>query len=78
MTRARDFLYVTWPLRYYHRWSSFTDRHVYAQLSRYIDDGVRATCELVSVGLEREVDVDLDGGTDIGARVRHRLDAIWD
>lgn len=36
MTRARDYLYVTWPLRYYHRWSATTDRHVYAQLSRFL------------------------------------------
>ncbi|MCX6013345.1 MAG: ATP-dependent helicase, partial [Chloroflexi bacterium] len=29
MTRARDFLYVLWPLRYYSK--TFSDKHVYAQ-----------------------------------------------
>jgi DNA helicase-2/ATP-dependent DNA helicase PcrA len=51
MTRAKDFLYITWPLRYYHRWSSFTDRHTYAQLCRFLTEDVRATCELQNAGV---------------------------
>ncbi len=41
MTRAKDWLYVYFPLRYYHRKSPFGDAHSYAQLSRYITDPVR-------------------------------------
>ncbi|HRX86764.1 MAG TPA: ATP-dependent helicase, partial [Phycisphaerae bacterium] len=41
MTRAKDWLYVYFPLRYYHRKSRFGDAHSYAQLSRFITDDVR-------------------------------------
>jgi DNA helicase-2/ATP-dependent DNA helicase PcrA len=36
LTRARDRLYVTFPLRYYHRKPARGDAHSYAQLSRFI------------------------------------------
>jgi len=36
MTRAKDFLYFYFPLRYYHRSRGQTDRHSYAQLTRFI------------------------------------------
>lgn len=38
MTRARDTLYIYFPLRYYHaRWAT-GDRHSYAQISRFLAD----------------------------------------
>lgn len=40
MTRPRDFLYVTWPFRYYHKKRRFTDSHSYAQLSRFFTHDV--------------------------------------
>jgi DNA helicase-2/ATP-dependent DNA helicase PcrA len=48
MTRARDFLYVLWPLRFYTRSSG--DSHVYAQLCRFftpevLDTMDRAVCQ---------------------------------
>jgi DNA helicase-2/ATP-dependent DNA helicase PcrA len=36
MTRPRDFLYVYFPLRYYHRGRGMSDAHTYAQLSRFL------------------------------------------
>jgi DNA helicase-2/ATP-dependent DNA helicase PcrA len=36
MTRARDRLYLTFPLRYYHRKHALGDAHSFAQLSRFI------------------------------------------
>jgi len=41
MTRAKDWLYVYFPLRYYHRRHRTGDAHSYAQLSRFITDEVR-------------------------------------
>ena len=41
MTRAKDWLYVYYPLRYYHRRYSLGDAHGYAQPTRFIDDAVR-------------------------------------
>jgi DNA helicase-2/ATP-dependent DNA helicase PcrA len=41
MTRAKDALYVYFPLRYYHRRWSMGDAHSYAQLTRFIPQSVR-------------------------------------
>ncbi len=45
LTRARDYLYVLWPQRYYGRPFGRTDAHIYAQLSRFINDEVIATMD---------------------------------
>jgi len=45
MTRARDFLYVYFPLRYYYRRGGFGDRHGFAQLTRFITADVRGLFE---------------------------------
>ena len=76
MTRARDFLYVTWPLRYYHSWHSFTDRHSYAQRCRFITPDVEASMDLLSSSHEaEEEDEPVEGnGADISARIR----SMWD
>ena len=79
MTRARNFLYVTWPLRYYHRWGSFTDKHVYSQVSRFISDDVRASCTLLSYGTSGYSDDDVTVGRgDIVGRVRNQINAMWE
>src|SRR5262249_16916663 len=36
MTRARDRLYVVYPLRYYHKKHALGDAHSFAQLSRFL------------------------------------------
>jgi ATP-dependent DNA helicase UvrD/PcrA len=41
LTRARDALYVYFPLRYYRRPRGLDDAHAYAQLSRFIPESVR-------------------------------------
>lgn len=41
MTRAKDWLYVYFPLRYYHRKHAQGDAHSFAQVSRYLSSGVR-------------------------------------
>src|SRR5207253_5027933 len=40
MTRARDALYVYFPLRYYNRPKGLEDGHSYAQLSRFLTEAV--------------------------------------
>ena len=80
MTRARNFLYVTWPLRYYHKWSSFTDKHLYAQVSRFIDEGVRASCTIASYGVSGyAVDEARHEGEygDIVSQVRRQINSKW-
>jgi len=45
LTRAKDYLYVTWPLRYYHKWYALSDAHSYAQLCRFLTPHVLETVE---------------------------------
>jgi DNA helicase-2/ATP-dependent DNA helicase PcrA len=78
MTRARNFLYVTWPLRYYHRWGSYTDKHVYSQISRFLTDDVRASCELASFGTSGYPDDQSSMDDDIVGRVRNQINSMWD
>jgi len=42
MTRAKDMLYVYFPLRYYHRRFGLGDGHNYAQLTRFLPRPARA------------------------------------
>ena len=49
LTRAKDFLYVTWPLRYYHKWYALSDKHTYAQLCRFFTDDVTRTLERIDI-----------------------------
>lgn len=48
MTRARDRLYVTWPMRFYSRPQGFSDGHVYGQCSRFFTDEVTASMERIA------------------------------
>jgi DNA helicase-2/ATP-dependent DNA helicase PcrA len=54
MTRARDWLYLYFPLRYYHRKHGLGDAHSFAQLSRFLGDAVRKHLE------ERTLPIDAD------------------
>lgn len=77
MTRAKNFLYVCWPLRYYQRRAGFGDRHSYAQISRFLSDDVRETCKLQSYGISGYSE-DLDASGDIVGRVRREISSMWD
>jgi DNA helicase-2/ATP-dependent DNA helicase PcrA len=45
LTRAKDWLYVCYPLRYYTYPRTFSDVHGYAQLTRFLPQGVRSFFE---------------------------------
>jgi DNA helicase-2/ATP-dependent DNA helicase PcrA len=53
MTRARNWLYVCFPLRYYADKHILGDRHSYAQLTRFIPGDVRALFEPVTLTLPK-------------------------
>jgi DNA helicase-2/ATP-dependent DNA helicase PcrA len=76
MTRARDFLYVTWPIRYYHKWYKYTDRHSYAQLCRFLTEDVRAGMAAVRAAPEDEESAEevIHERADIAGRIK----AMWD
>jgi len=73
MTRARDFLYVLWPQRYYLRPYGLSDRHNYAQCSRFFTDEVVSTMEekvLNRAGISDDTATKVTYKGDIGARIR--------
>jgi DNA helicase-2/ATP-dependent DNA helicase PcrA len=53
MTRARDWLYVTYPLRYYADKHILGDRHTLSQLTRFIPADVRRLFEQVTLTLPK-------------------------
>ena len=76
MTRARDFLYVLWPLRYYHKArGGLTDSHGYAQLCRFFTADVLDSMDQVGHAEPANDDepVSLQPSRDIPSRIRD----IW-
>ncbi len=76
MTRARDFLYVLWPLRFYGRTPGVTDRHMFAQRSRFLTPEVASTMEERAAGQQSpdgELSLPPETLKDIGQRIRD----IW-
>jgi DNA helicase-2/ATP-dependent DNA helicase PcrA len=53
MTRARDWLYVCYPLRYYADKHILGDRHTLSQLTRFIPANVRRLFEQVTLTLPK-------------------------
>jgi len=74
MTRARDFLYVLWPQRYYLRPFGLSGRHNYAQCSRFFTDDVVNTMDEVAlfrkVGFE-DTSIQIGRKGDIAKRIRY-------
>ncbi len=50
LTRARDMLYVYFPLRFYRRPHGRDDAHHYAQVTRFLPESVQTLFECASVG----------------------------
>ncbi len=71
MTRARDALHITFPMRYYRRPRGLEDPHTYAQLSRFLEpDSVRTHFETIAplAGAQREAgELVVTGTTDVDA-----------
>jgi DNA helicase-2/ATP-dependent DNA helicase PcrA len=51
LTRAKDFLEVLFPLKYYHKKNRLSDRHTFAQLTRFLPDPVLSHFERVRLGV---------------------------
>ena len=74
MTRAKDFLYVYFPLRYYHRRFALGDGHGYAQLTRFIPSGCRTLFEARTAGVAQQ-ETSSDNGEAID--LRERTSRLW-
>ncbi|MEN6495298.1 MAG: ATP-dependent helicase [Thermoguttaceae bacterium] len=78
LTRARNSLYVCFPLRYYHYQGSFGDRYGYAQLTRFLADGPVDQFQRVTTSLEAEADEETDVASDITSEsIRRRTKDLW-
>ena len=73
LTRAKDFLEVCFPLRYYQK--KWSDRHSYAQLTRFLPDSLLGTFERIS--LEAKPAADVKGAATPGTDVRRKIAAMW-
>jgi len=75
LTRAKDFLEVCFPLRYYHTKVRNTDRHTMAQLTRFLPDGILGRFERVTVCTPASVDVT----TNVKpiADIRKKISGMW-
>jgi DNA helicase-2/ATP-dependent DNA helicase PcrA len=77
LTRAKDHLYVTWPLRYYHKWYALGDGHSYAQLCRFFTKDVLDSVEEVALAAPDKKD---DPGSfyDPDADIQQRMRDMWE
>jgi DNA helicase-2/ATP-dependent DNA helicase PcrA len=79
VTRARNRLYVTFPLRYYHRQVPLGDAYSTAQLSRFIPPEVFPLFDRIGFG-SREVNRTREGVAShkVSASVQARIRRLWD
>ncbi|GAV30984.1 superfamily I DNA and RNA helicases [Coriobacteriaceae bacterium EMTCatB1] len=77
-TRARDHLYVCWPLRYYAAGRGASDAYGYSQRTRFIDREVLPLFDCISPGTGSEDGVALAAdAASSTACVRERMTRLW-
>ena len=77
LTRARDFLEVCVPLRYYHKKSAVSDRHSYAQMSRFLSKDILDRFERVSLTPPPVSAVEPVAATPLAGEIRRKISAMW-
>ncbi|MCY2986338.1 MAG: ATP-dependent helicase, partial [Planctomycetota bacterium] len=79
LTRARNRLVVCYPLRYYHAArGSRTDRHGYAQLTRFVSTEVKRCFQVTTAGLAEPQEQDLESPSGASTRrIREGIQALW-
>jgi DNA helicase-2/ATP-dependent DNA helicase PcrA len=75
LTRAKDFLEVCFPLRYYHKKWGTGDRHTYAQLTRFLPDALLDQFERISVEAPRSQEP--VPATLAESAIRSKIAAMW-
>jgi DNA helicase-2/ATP-dependent DNA helicase PcrA len=77
-TRAKDWLYVCFPLRYYTSPWNHTDAHGYAQLTRFVAEGCRDVFRDEAGGTRSAEYDQLADPVASGASIRERLRSMWE
>lgn len=78
LTRARDFLYVSRPLRYYHRWYGLSNGHDYMQLCRYFTRDVLPTLETLDLANPEADRRDDEFFQEPSVDISERIQQMWD
>jgi DNA helicase-2/ATP-dependent DNA helicase PcrA len=79
LTRARDRLYVTYPLRYFHRKHNLGDAHSFAQLSRFLPPEVFPLFERHGFRPPEPVDAAAEApAASVNEGVQARLRRLWE
>lgn len=74
LTRAKDFLEVCFPLRYYQK--KWSDRHSYAQLTRFLPESILDRFERLGLEPKRQ-QVEPVATTPAALEVRRKIAAMW-
>src|SRR5262249_30031455 len=78
MTRAKDRLYVTFPLRFYHRKHPLGDAHSYAQLTRFLPPELFPLFEQAGCGFGEQDAFPAEAvDQPVAEGVRARLNRLW-
>jgi DNA helicase-2/ATP-dependent DNA helicase PcrA len=81
LTRAKNSLYVCCPLRYYRYPGGFSDRYGYAQLTRFLPEGLKPyfyCCVSSPLGVAGTVDSQADIATGVTSmKIRQRTKSFW-
>ena len=80
LTRARDALYVTFPLRFYSRPRGLDDAHHFGQVSRFLTAEVRRLFDTPPAAPQPDADdrsLAATAAQPAAARVDAYLDALW-
>ena len=77
LTRARDFLEVCSPLRYYQKKSGMSDRHTYAQLTRFLAGEVVDHFERVQREPQPNVDIETTEPSAAAGEIRRKIADMW-
>jgi DNA helicase-2/ATP-dependent DNA helicase PcrA len=75
LTRARDFLEVCFPLKYYHRKWGASDRHSLAQLTRFVPETIVDRFERISLAAKGAGDA--PSAQQAGSDIREKIGAMW-
>ena len=75
LTRAKDFLEVCFPLKYYVKGRGTSDRHTYAQLTRFLPESILDRFERVR--LDARPAVDVASAQARNAEIRKKIAAMW-
>jgi DNA helicase-2/ATP-dependent DNA helicase PcrA len=77
LTRARDFLEVCFPLRYYQKKNGMSDRHSYAQMSRFVTADIMEHFERVTLSPPPASAGETTVASPLAGEIRKKIAAMW-